>query len=545
MLYNKLNIKKHILAKKRTNNNRARLNKKINVKSWQVILGVVFVTVVGIVLIFVSNASAPPRSVTEFGAKGDGVTDDTTAIQTAIDTVSASGTAANRSQELTLPPGTYNISKPLIMKSFVQFRGTRGRSVMVNVAPNTPDGRNKMTHILLGVAHPWAFDERNGVDAQGRNQVFTNMPVTQASWAKDSTSLNLANSSDNAKLKVGEIACIRSELGFKVGDYEQPDYVQFNKIKAINGSRIEFTDKSLNAIPNPQICKVEGRSPFWSYVMGQEVPWQAAQWVEISGITFRGGEAGLGGSLCYACFVKQVDFENIVTPMAMNALVKNIFTDINATFTGRAMEIKMASSQSSFRNINMRYIPKGCANPSNCNLNEVWPVDIGERSVDIGFNNIKVDDAGSFRKVALFSIGDARNVRLVNSNITVEGGNNRNAVLEMRSNSHSNNSAQSFLANNFLIENNTFTLNEQVQQLAILGDKYAKDRPTLESGFAIKNILFRKNKWSGTPTKTGVAYLARSQVTDWAVIDDVFDKVANRMSADNTSTLPKERGVKY
>ncbi len=534
------------MPKKRTK----RTNKKTTIrnfsfKTWQILFVVGTVVVLGILVFFVTNASAPPRSVKEFGAVGNGVTDDTEALQTAIDTVSASGTAANRSQELTLPPGTYNITRPLIMKSFVQFRGTRGQSVIVNVAPNTPDGRNKMTHILLGVAHPWAFDERNATDAQGRNQVFTNIAVAQTSWAKDSTSLNLKNSNEASKLAVGEIACIRSEVGFKVGDYEQPDFVQFNKIRAINGNKIEFADKALNAIPNPQICKVEGRSPFWSYVMGKDIPWQAAQWVEISGITFRGGEAGLGGSLCYACFVKQVDFENIVTPMAMNALVKNIFSDINATYTGRAIEIKMASSQSSFKNINLRYIPKGCANPSSCNLNEVWPVDIGERSVDIGFNNININDSGSYRKVALFSVGDARSVRLHNSNMTVVGGNNRNAVLEIRSNSYTDNTAQSFRANNFWIENNSFILNEQVQQLAILGDKYAKDRPTLEPGYEIKNILFKKNKWSGTRTKTGIAYLARSQVKDWAVIDDVFNNVASRMVVDSTSTPPKESGIRY
>lgn len=505
----------------------------------------IVVAIAGVIYVYSLFAAAPARSVKEFGAKGDGVADDTAALQAGIDAVSASGTSANKSQELTLPPGTYNITKPLIMKSFVQFRGTRGQSVIVNVAPDTPDGRNKMTHILLGIAHPWAFDERNAVDSQGRNQVFTNMSASESTWAKGTGSLNLASSADAAKLKTGEIACIRSASGYKVGDYEQPDYVQFNKIKSISGTKINFVDKSLNTIPNPQICKVEGRSPFWSYVMGQDVPWQAAQWVEISGITFRGGEAGLGGSLCYGCFVKQVDFENIVTPMAMNALVKNIFTDINATFTGRAIEIKMASSQSSFRNINMRYIPKGCANPSNCNLNEVWPVDIGERSVDISFNNIKIDDEGSYRKVALFSIGDARNVRLVNSSMTVRGGNNRNAVLEARSNSYTDNSPGSFTANNFLFENNSFILNERVQQLAILGDKYAAQRSGLEPSYIVQNILFRKNKWRGTPTGTGIAYLARSQVHNWAVLNDVFNKVAIKMKVDPTSTPPKESNVKY
>ncbi len=506
-------------------------------KKWQFLFVIGIVVALGTLVFFVSNASAPPRSVKEFGAIGDGVTDDTVAIQNAIDTVSASGTAANRSQELTLPPGQYNITKPLLMKSFVQFRGTRGQSIIVNTATDP----NRQVHVILGLAHPWAFDERNATDAQGRNQVFTNIAVSQTSWAKDSTSLNLKNSNDASKLAVGEIACIRSEVAFKVGDYEQPDFVQFNKIRAINGNKIDFADKALNSIPNPQICKVEGRNPYYSYVMEKDVPWYSAQWVEISGITFRGGEAGLGGSLCYSCFVKQVDFENIVTPMAMNALVKNIFSDINATYTGRAIEIKMASSQSSFKNINLRYIPKGCATPSNCHLNGVWPVDVGERSADIGFNNININDSGSYRSVALFSIGDARTVRFVNSNITVSGNATRNAVLDIRGNYNIGDTPQSFKTENYWFEGNNFHLTQPVTQLATLGDKLKRTDDT----YAVQNILFRNNSWSGTPTTSGIAYLARNQVKNWAIVNDKFNNTANRMVVESNSTQPRESGIKY
>lgn len=530
------------MAKKRTNKIKKRTLKKSPIlnfanKKWRLIFVVSIVALIGIVVLFVSNASAPPRSVTEFGAVGDGVHDDTAAIQAGIDAVSASGTNANASQELTLPPGQYNITKPLLMKSFVQFRGTRGQSIIVNTATDP----NRQVHVILGLAHPWAFDERNATDAQGRNQVFTNMPVDQTNWAKDSTSLNLKNSNDANNLTVGEIACIRSEVGFKVGDYEQPDFVQFNKIRAINGNKIDFADKALNSIPNPQICKVGGRNPYYSYVMEKDVSWYSAQWVEISGITFRGGSAGLGGSLCYSCFVKQVDFENIETPMAMNALVKNIFSDINATYTGRAIEIKMASSQSSFKNINLRYIPKGCANPAECHLNAVWPVDVGERSVDIGFNNININDSGSYRNVALFSIGDARTVRFVNSNITVSGSATRNAVLDIRGNYNIGDTPQSFKTENYWFEGNNFNLAQTVTQLATLGDKLKRTDDT----YAVQNILFRNNNWTGTPTTSGIAYLARNQVKNWAIVNDKFNNTANRMVVESNSTQPRESGVKY
>ncbi len=520
------------MAKRKT-----QIIKKSRLNRFQLLAMLFIVSTVGAVAVYITQASAPSRSVADFGARGDGITDDTAALQAGIDAVSAEGTAANRSQELRLPRGTYKITKPLLMKSFVQFRGTRGQSIILNTASDP----NRQVHVILGLAHPWAFDERNALDSQGRNQVFTNMPSSEPAWNKNSKEITLSNSIDVAKLKVGEIVCVRSDAAYKVGDYEQPDFVQFNKIKSIKDKKIEFMDKSLNTIPNPQICKIEGRNPYFSYVMERDVPWYTAQWVEISGITFRGGSAGLGGSMCYGCFVKEVDFEDIVTPMALNALVKNIFSDINATYTGRAIEVKMASSQTSFRNVNLRYIPKGCAEPANCNLNDVWPLDVGERSSDIGLNNVNINDSGSYRRVALFSIGDANSVRFSNSNTVVAGGNNRNTVLDIRGNYNIGDTTQGFKTENFLFENNNFTLNERVQQLVLMGDKLKRN----DSVQKVSNVLFRNNTWKGIRTSSNIAYNARHQVRNWAIDGDKFNRVANRIIYESESTPPFEKNLQF
>jgi hypothetical protein len=70
----------------------------------------------------VANVDERPVSVTDekFGAKGDGKTDDTAAIQAAIDFCFGSADAphaqaAERNRPLYFPPGIYNISAPLLL----------------------------------------------------------------------------------------------------------------------------------------------------------------------------------------------------------------------------------------------------------------------------------------------------------------------------------------------------------------------------------------------------------------------------------------------
>jgi hypothetical protein len=83
-------------------------------------------------------------SVTEFGATGDGATDDKAAIQAAVD----AALAASKGGEVFLPPGTYAISSPIVVgpqpgtpryKPLV-ITGAGLASVLVPTAGTTPDG---------------------------------------------------------------------------------------------------------------------------------------------------------------------------------------------------------------------------------------------------------------------------------------------------------------------------------------------------------------------------------------------------------------------
>ncbi|KAM3423057.1 hypothetical protein BST61_g524 [Cercospora zeina] len=80
------------------------------------------------------------RNVKDFGAKGDGATDDTEAINTAISSGNRCGQDCESSTILPaivyFPPGTYRVSKPVIMYYYTQMIGD---AVEKPTIQSTPD----------------------------------------------------------------------------------------------------------------------------------------------------------------------------------------------------------------------------------------------------------------------------------------------------------------------------------------------------------------------------------------------------------------------
>src|SRR5690606_1226522 len=68
-----------------------------------------------------TNPTLEITSVKDFGAKGDGVSDDTQAIQNAI---------ANAAGEVYFPPGRYVVKEPITLKSDLKISGSGVRSII-------------------------------------------------------------------------------------------------------------------------------------------------------------------------------------------------------------------------------------------------------------------------------------------------------------------------------------------------------------------------------------------------------------------------------
>ena len=75
------------------------------------------------------------RSVTDFGAKGDGVTDDTLSIQTAIN-YNVGATNAKAPTIVYFPPGVYLVSGTIVMWGYSELRGCSTERPTIKLAPN-------------------------------------------------------------------------------------------------------------------------------------------------------------------------------------------------------------------------------------------------------------------------------------------------------------------------------------------------------------------------------------------------------------------------
>ncbi|KAI4194277.1 MAG: hypothetical protein LQ350_007859 [Teloschistes chrysophthalmus] len=80
------------------------------------------------------------RNVKDFGAKGDGTTDDTAAINSAVSTGNRCGKGCDSSTVtpalVYFPPGTYLVSKPLIQLYYTQFVGDAVQLPTIKAAPS-------------------------------------------------------------------------------------------------------------------------------------------------------------------------------------------------------------------------------------------------------------------------------------------------------------------------------------------------------------------------------------------------------------------------
>ena len=106
-------------------------------------------------------------SVKQFGAVGDGVADDTAAIQAAIDAVAATTTPDDIANQFNafggtvyLPPGSYRISATLVLKNGVRLVGAGRRASMLAVLASFAENSTVITlgDIGFGVVYGTAIE---------------------------------------------------------------------------------------------------------------------------------------------------------------------------------------------------------------------------------------------------------------------------------------------------------------------------------------------------------------------------------------------------
>ena len=133
--------------------------------------------VAGLAAVVASTAFGASYDVRSFGAKGDGVTKDTAAIQRAVDACNAAGGGT-----VEVPPGTY-LSGTIYLKSHVDFHVGPGATVKgspdkedYNAADAFPQNAASKTENASG-AHLFVCLEQKNVTLRGPGTIDGNGPA--------------------------------------------------------------------------------------------------------------------------------------------------------------------------------------------------------------------------------------------------------------------------------------------------------------------------------------------------------------------------------
>jgi len=175
-------------------------------------------------------------NVKDYGAKGDGVTDNVDAFQAAEDFVSSKGGGT-----VYVPAGVYIVSKAFYHRNFVTLTGDGDKTIIRNKV-SSPQGPAQFC-IYIGNFAPTTYAECVHYDCN--------------SVVGGSNQLKLQLSSNARSFFVGQAVLVDSRSGWKNSDgYWKPYVALINRVKAIDASSgiITLEDAITTNIPDAQIA---------------------------------------------------------------------------------------------------------------------------------------------------------------------------------------------------------------------------------------------------------------------------------------------------
>lgn len=208
-------------------------------------------------------------SVTDFGAVGDGVTNDTAAIQAAIDSNNA----------VIFPTGVYLISSNITLKSGARLIGQPGAVIYRNADVRFIGPTPTLTQITATADFLYGSTLAT-LDASS----YAAVSVGQYLWFKDKTSTNIDYIQDFVNLRNSDVALLTSpdEWVYQVQCAKIVEKLAGNAVRISAAAHVDFPFTSTGKIYSVQNVVVED--------------------VVIDGLTFRNG-AGLSGASAEAAFI--------------------------------------------------------------------------------------------------------------------------------------------------------------------------------------------------------------------------------------------------
>jgi hypothetical protein len=160
-----------------------------------------------------------PVNVCDFGAVGDGVTDDTAAIQAAVDYAYANGKDVVYPADI---PAFYKVTVNIVCPPGVSHRGLGGYAKIKNLNTGGPSTMNRAVFLTGNLAL----------------QLTELLTVYDCGTVNAGTEVTLTTPGDAAIFSVGDQVATMSDAFRLVVGLKLNEYMHLNRIKAINGAVI-------------------------------------------------------------------------------------------------------------------------------------------------------------------------------------------------------------------------------------------------------------------------------------------------------------------
>lgn len=265
-----------------------------------------------------ANKSIAPVSVKDFGARGNGTTDDAHAIQSALDSLSSDGGG-----HLHFPAGHYNISRQLTPRSNVRVFGEGRQSHIICTAHDGPSNVFFNDGVLPAYYEHYSYCALTDIAAGQRTLRFLN-PREVSQYAG------------------GGLAVIRSAAHAIVGSDTLPHFVELVKIVSVNlaAGTVDLEDPILISVHEPKITKTRRSSDLIENFTIESMSLEAV---------------GAGAACLRLRSVYRGQFKNLFLrsdePFLGNAITKSLAENIQIEFRSRFLEWKTGAYASTFRNI--------------------------------------------------------------------------------------------------------------------------------------------------------------------------------------------------
>jgi hypothetical protein len=269
----------------------------------------------------------PAFNVRAFGAKGDGITDDTAAIQETVDAAAAAGGG-----EVFVPPGVYRLTSWVILRSHIRLFGAgAGKSILFNDKSNPVI--DKRACLLVGNHHP-------------------DFMATQTSYALNTIaggdpSVTATTAGDAANVAVGQLVIVGSNT--LIGGV--PRHAQLNKITGISGGTINLTDPIEVDISDGRLWTITGTDG------GTGAAIAAVEDVAVERLGFKGRSAIATKGAMFGATFRDLAMLDVAIIFATNLMTHVLIENITGQYCNRLFDFAQNSYDVTVRNVRTRFIP--------------------------------------------------------------------------------------------------------------------------------------------------------------------------------------------